>query len=219
MMRRTLTLLALIGMAAPSAVTAQGLAFGARAGTLGLGGEVALALSEQLVVRGGIGMSPYEPGLTLSDVRVDLDIPTIYNVGIDLYLNSAVRVGGGFLFRRSDPKVSGDFSADQDIGGTWFTPQQIGTLSGVLDFNDRAPYVLIGVGRHTAQGNGLFLDLGVVFFGEPTVGLSASDGTLSGDVDPLMSALSQEAAEFEADMPSYLKIWPIISLGVRFGAP
>ena len=217
MMRRILTSLVLIGMAAPCTVAAQELALAARAGTLGLGGELALALSERIVVRGGIGITPLDPGFTLSDVGVSLSLPTVYNVGVDLYLNGAVRLGGGLLFRTGDPEVTGDFTADQDIGGTSFAPQEIGTLSGVLDSNDRAPYVLIGFGRHTAQGVGLFLDLGVAFFGDPSVRLSASGGTLSDDVDPLMSALSQEAAEFEDDMRGYLKVWPIISLGVRFG--
>ena len=217
MKTRLLTPLVLLGMAVPCAGTAQGLAFGARAGTLGVGGEVALAVSEGMVVRGGIGVSPFEPGVSLGDVDVSLKMPTVYNVGIDLYLNGAVRLGGGILFRANDPEVTGDFTADQDIGGTSFTPQEIGTLRGVLDFKDRAPYVLIGFGRHTARGVGLFLDLGLAFVGEPAVSLSASGGTLSGDMDPLMSALSQEAAEFEADMPSYLRIWPIISLGIRLG--
>jgi hypothetical protein len=161
MMRHTLTLLFLIGTAVPITVLAQGLALDARAGTLGLGGEIALDLSERLVVRGGIGITPLEPGTTLSGVDVSLKLPTVYNVGVDIYLNGAVRLGGGLLFRTGDLEVTGDFTADQDLGGTSFTPQQIGTLSGVLDWKDRAPYVLIGVGRHTAQGTGLFLGPGL----------------------------------------------------------
>lgn len=58
-----------------------------------------------------------------------------------------------------------------------------------------------------------------MFFGDPVVRLSAANGMLSDDLYALTSALSQEAAEFEANMHNYLKIWPIISLGVRIGAP
>jgi hypothetical protein len=63
----------------------------------------------------------------------------------------------------------------------------------------------------------LFLDLGVAFTGDPSVTLSAAGGTLSDDPGTI-SALNQEARDFEADMRGYLKIWPILSLGIRLGA-
>ena len=47
--------------------------------------------------------------------------------------------------------------------------------------------------------------------------LSASGGTLSDQVDPLRSALVQEEENFEADLPTYVKIWPILSFGIRIG--
>ena len=218
MVRRTLLLLAVLGLAAPERTAAQDVGLGVRVGTLGLGGELAVGLTERVVLRGGLGFVPIEPTMTFSEVDVKLSLPTVYNVGLDLYLNSAMRVGGGVLFRSTDPEVSGDFSEPQEIGGLTFSPQQLGTLTGVFDSNDRAPYVLIGFGRHTASGTGLFVDFGLVFVGEPTVALSATGGTLSDDLDPLRSALDREAAEFEEDMRDYLRIFPILSLGFRLGA-
>jgi len=218
MMKRLLPLV-LFALSAPSVVAAQGgLGFGARVGTLGLGGEVAIGLTERLVVRGGLGITPLEPSATFNAVDVSLKLPTVYNVGLDLYLNGAVRIGGGILFRRQDPQVTGNFNAPQDIGGTTYAPQEIGTLTGVIASNRKAPYVLIGFGRHTAPGVGLFLDLGVAFMGDPSVSLSARDGTLSPDAEPLKSSLAQEAADFESDMRGYLRFWPILSLGIRVGA-
>ncbi|MDH3206819.1 MAG: hypothetical protein OEO79_09410 [Gemmatimonadota bacterium] len=218
MIKRVLPFLVLVGIAAPDGVASQGLAAAARVGTFGLGGEVAMELSERVVLRGGIGIQPYEPSMTFSDIDVSLKLPTVYNVGLDLYVNGAVRLGGGLMFRTGDPEVTGKFTAAQEIGGTSFTPQEIGTLRGVLDANDSAPYIIIGFGRHTARGVGLFLDLGLAFTGNPNVLLSASGGSLSGDADPLRSALAQEAEEFEADMRGYLKVWPVLSLGIRLGA-
>ena len=216
MIMRFLPLMILLGTATP--VAAQGVGLGSRVGTLGLGGELAIGLTESLAVRGGIGLSPLEPGVTFHDVDVSLKLPTVFNVGLDLYLNSAVRVGGGIMFRSGHPEVKGTFAAAQDIGGTTFTPQEIGTLTGVIESSGSAPYVLIGFGRHTAEGVGLFLDVGVAFMGDPAVRLGARDGELSSDVGPLMSALQQEAADFEADMRGYLRFWPILSLGIRVGA-
>jgi hypothetical protein len=217
-MTKRILLCILLGGVAPCAVAAQGLGFGARVGTLGLGGEVAIGLTEGLVVRGGMGITPLERGVTFSDVDVTLKLPTVYNVGLDLYLNGAVRLGGGVLLRSGHPEVTATFSASQDIGGTSFTPQEIGTLAGVIESSGAAPYVLIGFGRHTAEGVGLFLDLGFAFMGDPSVRLGARDGTLSDDAPPLMDALQREASDFENDMRGYLKFWPILSLGIRVGA-
>ena len=221
MVKRALLPLAVLAFAVPGLVAAQGpsVGLGGRIGTLGLGGEVAVGLTDRLVLRGGIGFVPYEPSLTFSDVEVELELPTVYNIGVDLYLNGAARVGGGLLFRSSDPQISAAFSQSQEIGGTTYTPQQIGRLTGVLDANDRAPYVLVGFGRHTAPGTGLFVDFGLVFVGDPAVTLDAVGGTLDPDSDAAFrAALDQEATDFEEDMRGYLRIYPILSLGFRLGA-
>lgn len=219
MLKRTLALLIVGTSAVPALASAQTLGLGGRVGTLGLGGEVAVDLAEQLVLRGGIGVVPIEPSVTFSDLEVTLELPTVWNVGLDLYVNSAMRIGGGMMFRRADPAVSGQFDSPQEIGGTIYSPGEIGTLRGVLDGNDRAPYVLIGFGKHTAAGAGLFIDLGVAFVGEPDVRLDASGGSLDPDTDvAFRDALDREAADFEADTRGYLKLWPILNLGVRLGA-
>lgn len=220
MLERTVTLAIVIAAAftVPSVASGQGLGFGARVGTLGLGGELAIAPTERIVLRGGVGVVPFDPTTTYSDVNVSVSVPTAWNVGVDLYLNQAFRIGGGMLFRSSDPTVTGELDGPQEIGGVTYTPQEIGTLSGVFDANDRAPYVLIGFGPHVAPGVGLFVDLGVAFMGDTDVRLDVSGGTLDPLTDAVLrDALDQEAAEFEDEVQGYLKFWPILSLGVRLG--
>lgn len=213
-LRTFVLLVAALGI--PAAAAAQGLGIAARVGTLGLGGEAAVALTERVVVRGGLGLTPFEPTATFDDIDVTLTLPTWYNVGVDLYLNGALRFGGGMLFKADDPELTGTFNAPQDIGGTTFTPAEIGTLRGVIDSSDSVPYVLLGFGKHTAPGIGLFLDLGVAFLGDPDVTLTSEGGTLSDDPS-MQSALDQEAQDFEDDMRTYLRFWPILSLGLRIG--
>jgi hypothetical protein len=210
-----LVLLAVCAMC-PASSAAQVLGLGARAGTLGFGGEAALALSDRLVVRGGMGLMPFDVGATFNDIDVTLKLPTWYNVGVDLYLNGAVRLGGGVLFKSQDPELTGKFDSTQEIGGVPFTPGEIGTLTGVIDSSDPAPYALIGFGNHTAPGLGLFLDLGVAFLGDPEVSLYSTGGILSDD-PATQEALDREAQSFEDDMRAYLRFWPILSLGLRIG--
>jgi hypothetical protein len=202
----------------PASIAGQSFGVGARIGTLGAGGEAAVALTDRLVVRGGVGFIPTEPSVTLDDIDVTLEFPNWYNVGADFYLTGAMRIGGGILLKSKDLELSGTFTGSQDIGGQTYTAQEIGTLTGVFDQRDQVPYVILGFGKHTAPGFGLFLDLGVGFVGEPNIRLGAEGGTLDPATNAqFRSALDDEAANFEADIGSYLKLWPIFSLGLRIG--
>ena len=201
--------------ASPERVTAQ-FGIAPRIGTLGLGAEAAIELSERFVFRGGAGLSKVEVGTQFSTVPMKLEFPDAwYNVGLDFYLNSAFRIGGGVAFKPDDPSLRGDFAGPVEIGGVTLTPQEVGTLTGSIDMDDTAVFALIGFGRHTASGNGLFVDFGAVVLGAPRVTLSAEGGTYPQDqLDPL---LRQEEQNFEDDMKPWLEIWPILNIGVRIG--
>ena len=202
-------------LALPSVGEAQ-LGVAGRVGTLGLGGEAALGLGD-LVIRGGKSFKALSPSATISDIDVTLTLPeTWYNIGLDLYLGSSFRIGGGILFKTDDPTLEGNLGATTDLGGTEYTPDQIGMLTGVLDYEDKATYALIGFGKHTARGLGLFLDLGVAFTGAPVIDLDSTEGSLSGSPG-LEASLEAEARQFEEDLGSYLEYWPILSIGLRFG--
>jgi hypothetical protein len=214
----TLTLAGALAVSVPGApVAAQGLGVGVRAGTLGLGGEAAMALGERVVVRAGIGWSPYEPDISLGEIEVTPELPTWYNAGLDVYLNGAFRIGAGLLLKPDDPTLSAVFTQNKEIGGQTFTPQQIGTLVGVIDSRDEVPYLLLGFGRHTSPGVGLFVDFGLAFLGEPDFRLDAVGGSLNSDSGPLRTALDAEEQEFEDDAGAYLRFWPILNLGLRIG--
>ena len=203
-------------VAGPAAASAQ---FGVagRVGTLGIGFEGAVGLSDRVVVRGGVGVSTIEASTTFNDIRVDLTLPgSWYNLGIDFYLSSAFRIGGGVLFKPDDPTLTGAFDGPVDIGGRTFTPSEIGTLTGRVMSDNQAAYALIGFGKHTSRGIGLSLDVGAAFLGTPSVSLAAEGGTFP-DQAELNQRLDQEARDFEDDMKAYLQVWPILNLGIRIG--
>ena len=216
MRKQVLTLAVAAGVLSPAPAYAQGLGLGARAGTLGLGAEAAVGLTDRLVVRGGFGVNPFDPSSTVDGKNVTLSIPTWYNAGVDIYLNGAMRVGGGVLIKRKDPGLQAEFDTPQDIGGIIFQPDEIGTVSGVMDSADQLPFLIIGFGKHTVPGVALFVDFGLAFLGDSDVTLDASGGSLSDD-PATQAALDREAQDFEDDLPTYLKFWPILSLGLRVG--
>lgn len=215
MRTRPTALVAVALMMSPSVLTAQALGFGARIGTLGVGGEVALGLSDRIVVRGGFGLLPLEPTVRMSDIEWSLKLgDRWYNAGVDLYLNGVVRLGAGFLFKPDDPRLTAALDESVTVGGLQFTPAELGTLTATADIEDRRPYALLGFGRHTAPGGGLFLDLGAVWFGDTTMRVESQGGSFA-DREELDRRLRQAETDLEADLGAYLKVWLILSIGIR----
>jgi hypothetical protein len=183
---------------------------------IGIGGEGAIALSDRFTLRGGAGLSKFETSTSFNAVPVVLELPDAwYNVGVDFYLNSALRIGGGIVFKSDDPSIRGDLMGPVTIGGVELTPAEIGTLTGVVDMDEQAAYALFGFGKHTDSGVGLFIDAGAAIFGSPSVTLSAEGGTYP--EDELDQLLTEESRNFEDDMKTYLRVWPILSIGLRIG--
>jgi hypothetical protein len=214
---RVLIIAAVSAFLAPGQVLAQGVGLGVRAGTLGVGAEGAVGLNNRLVVRGGIGLMPWEPEQDIDGITYGLNLPdTWYTVGLDVYLAGPLRVGAGVLYKPDDPSLTARLSTSADIGGETYTPEQVGTLTATLQARRKAPFLTLGFGRHDSPGLGLSLDLGVAFLGAPEFTLTAEDGTLVGD--PAFEAnLRGEEIHMENDAGPLLQYWPILNLGLRLG--
>ena len=220
-----LTFIAFTFFLLPSALTAQGLAIGARAGTLGLGGEVAFGFSDTFVIRGGFGAFPFEydgtfdeltpvaNGADLEEQKYTITFPSLFwSAGVDLYLGGGpIRLMGGIMGRTDDLEVSSEIEQSVEIGDTEYNAP--GTLKGILDQSTIAPFAGIGFGKHTEEGFGFFLDIGAAFAGEADVKLTV-DGPLA--LEPgIQEDLQILEDDVEEDAGGYLKIWPIVSLGIK----
>lgn len=188
-----------------------------RAGTLGWGGEVAVRWADEATVRGGAGISTLDADTRFGDFAARLELPrTWYDLGVDWYpTRHAFRISTGILFQDEDPLIEGVIDRPTVIGGQSVTPTELGALTGIVRTRDRIPYLRIGFGRHAAAGFGLFLDLGLGFLGSPVVELEADGGTL--DPGTLNGLLEAEAASIQSDLKTYLRFWPIMSVGLRYG--
>ena len=104
------------------------------------------------------------------------------------------------------------------IGGVTYTATDVAEVEGRLVSKDKAPYVLIGFGKHTSSGIGLFLDLGVAMTGDPTVELEATSGNATViNSAAFQDRLRQEEISLQDDLPTYAKYWPIFNIGLRIG--
>ncbi len=219
MKKSALTFAAVCLLAIPGAATAQGFGIDARAGTLGAGVEAAIGLSNRVVLRGGIGLLPLKPTMTVKDINYTLTMPkTWYNIGLDLYVAGPMRIGVGMLFKPDNPVVDGKISGTKSvtIGNQTYTSSQVSNLHGTFDAKKSAPYALIGFGKQTASGVGLFLDLGAAFIGEPKVSLTATGDPTVVNSSEFQTQLRSEQTDIQ-NKATYLKIWPILNLGVRIG--
>jgi hypothetical protein len=197
--------------------SAQGIGVAGRIGTVGIGVEGALGLSPNLVVRGGLALMPFEFESTIDDIDFTVELPdSWYNIGLDFYPAESFRIGGGILFKSEGPTLTGAPTVPVDIGGVEYTPEELGTLHGSLVSGDTAPYVLVGFGKHTSRGFGLFVDLGVAFLGDPEIELDAQGGSYP-DQAELRRQLDLQETELEDEAGQYLSYYPFLSVGVRFG--
>lgn len=205
--------LLILSLAAPTTLSGQGLAIGARAGTLGLGGEVALGLSDMIALRGGFGVFPYEYDGTFDDQDYTVSFPTsIWSAGVDLYLGGGpIRLMGGVMGRSGDLEVESSWTDSREIGDQTYT--QSGTLNGALEQSSVAPFAGIGFGKHNAGGFGFFLDLAVAFTGEPDVKLTVGGPVAS--VPGVQEEVQKEADKIKDDAGSYINYWPILSIGFK----
>jgi hypothetical protein len=210
----TILLLAAL-LALPPAASAQ-VGVGIRAGTLGLGADVAFALSPNVQVRGGGAIQPWDPTFTISDIEYTVNLPgTFVNIGIDLFpIGGGFRIGGGLLYKPEDISISGKFADNVDIGGRSYTGSEVGTLTGTVSSKATVPYVMIGFGKHASSGIGLFLDLGASFVGEQALTLTATSTVTSNP--QFIADLESERLDAE-DSLNKVKIYPMVNLGLRIG--
>jgi len=192
-------------------------AIGAKAGTLGLGGDLTTDILPGLNLRGGIQWLNLNLDAEFEDIDYSVDVDLLNPLLLlDWYpFGGSFRLSGGVLFNQSDIDLRATPSEPVQIGGTTYTPAEVGTLRGQSDFNPIAPYVGIGWGNAVGRSRrlGLAMDLGVAFIGSPGVNLSAN-GLLASD--PTFKAhLAQEEEDIEDDLRDF-KFYPVLSLTLYY---
>jgi len=192
-------------------------AIGAKAGTLGLGGELTTDIVPGLNLRGGVQWFSLDLDAEFEDIDYNVDVDLLNPLLLlDWYpFGGSFRLSGGILFNQSDVDLRATPSEPVEIGGTTYTPAEVGTLRGQSDFNPIVPYVGIGWGNAVGRSKrlGLAMDLGVAFIGSPGVNLSATGSFAS---DPTFQAhLAQEEEDIEDDLSDF-KFYPVLSLTLYY---
>lgn len=209
--------LSLLALCSVEAV-AENHAIAAKAGFLGLGIEYTYTIDDRMAVRGGINGSEYGFDAVESGIAYDFDIVwDSISAAFDFHpTRGPFRLTAGLLSNDNGLDARSRLAGSVNVGGTIYTPAEVGTLRAAVGFDSTAPFVGVGWdwSRKTRKV-GVSFDLGILSQGSPRVTLTA-DGSLLGD--PAFAAdLEAERLELEAAIDDFdLVPYATIGLVVKF---
>lgn len=215
--------LSLLALAQPARALQENIALGAHLGTLGMGADVGVALSETFALRGGAGLYGFGLDLTgrfgLADNRTaELSLPNaMFTIGAEVS-SGTLRAGAGLLIRSGDPvyEITYGNGASIDIGGGYYTQPEVRTLATTLVAGSITPYALLGYGSRRSRGLGFVVDAGAAFPLDAGLEMSATGDPAVLGAARFRTDLETEKLEAEDDAGGWLSFWPIISIGLRY---
>jgi hypothetical protein len=212
-----LLILSLLFCCAVGCADSRGLAVSGKAGTLGLGGDLTAGITSNVNARVGINAGSLSFQGSPTDVEYDVDLDFLsFPAMVDWHVfDDSFRISAGVLINENEIGLLATPTAPVQIGDNVYTPAEIGTLSGGVDFEPVAPYVGIGWGNALDPYKkwGFTCDFGVAYTHSPNVALAAS-GT--GASDPtFQDDLAREVSDIEDKLSNY-KFYPVISVGLFY---
>jgi hypothetical protein len=188
-----------------TATSAHAFGIGVRAGTTGVGGDVAWSIAPTLSARIGYSGLSWSRDVDTDRVRYDgkLKLSNL-NTFLDFSPLGPLRLTGGFIFNNNRYDLRGDLAG--------------GSVTGeVKSGRSAAPYLGIGYGNVSGLGVNLYADFGVMFQGSPRATLNANCGGLSASA---CASLQNEARAEEARLRDELKrfkYYPVLNVGLTVG--
>jgi len=213
---RTHFILAAVALLLCSTAAAEDdLWFGIKAGTLGVGVEATWRPVPLFDLRAGYNRLDYDDDGAQAGIEYDatLELRTTYATANLLFPVSPMRLTAGAFANDNRLVLQSVDQPAYTVGGSSYTPDQVGTLRSTAAFDSPSPYLGIGFDFELAGRLGLNLDLGVLWQDSPVVTLT-SDGSLANDPQ-FQQALETERRELEQETKDF-KAWPVVSLGLNF---
>jgi hypothetical protein len=192
----------------------HGVAF--KVGLLGLGVEYTYTLSERLGVRGALSGSQY--GFDASESGIEYDFDLIWeslSVAVDYHPRMGpLRLTFGVLSNDNGLEATSRLSGSIDVGGTTYTPGEVGTLRAGVGFDSTAPFAGIGWDWSRSKSRfGMSFDIGVLSQGSPVISLTADGGLVS---DPaFQSDLEAERLQLQSELDDF-DLMPFATAGFVF---
>jgi hypothetical protein len=228
---RRFTVAALLIFALPAAAAAR-TAAGARAGTTGLGVEVARDLGSALRARVAVAAWNEEREVAVSGVRYDGELELRNALALlDWHPGGrSFRLTAGAAWNRNRvvgtaplAEVFADELADLERRGIDLRGLDLGRARGEATTASLGPYLGFGWGAggrgNSGSGLGVSIDLGVFYHGRPSAELrpetSLPIGLVPGARAALDELIDREEREIEDEIEGY-RLFPVLSLGLSY---
>lgn len=193
-------------LVASGATHAAGL--GIRAGTTGIGADVAWGIAPTLSARVGYSALKWNYDVDTSNFNYDGDLKLSNLSGmIDFHpLGPVFRLTGGVILNNNKYDATGR------------PPVGPGSLNATVEpGRSAAPYLGVGWGNVAGAGINFYADLGVMFMGSPKASLSADCAGLSGaQCTTLQSQVAAEQTRLEDELKRF-KYYPVLNIGLTVG--
>lgn len=187
---------------------AQAAGIGVRAGTTGIGADVAWDLVPTISARVGYSALKWGYDVNTSNASYNGDVRLSNLSGLlDFHpLGPAFRLTGGVILNDNKYRATG---RPNGIAGSFDAT--------VKPAHRAAPYLGIGWGNVSGTGVNFYADLGVMLMGSPKASINANCSGLS---PAQCSAVQSEAARQQAELEDKLKgfrAYPVLNLGLTIG--
>ena len=189
-----------------------------RVATTGFGGEVAKLLTGHVAARLGGSFFSISTTKTQSNISYDTSLRLhTFEALIDLYPSQRGSFHGTVGVVTNPLTISGTGQASSGrftINGTSYRADSVGTLTIGGKFPGASPYAGLGFGTPAGKGGALKLlfDFGAVL-AKPTISLTSTGAATNSQ---LASDLQAEQATTQHDVRKYLKVYPVMSLGLGY---
>lgn len=202
---------------APAPEPDPGIGLSLTVGSLGVGGDVTVGLTENLNIRAGLSYFTWtQDGVGGGNDQKDLKLDLL-NVPITLdwhpLTGNGFRISAGVMFNNDSGEVSAKNGQTVSINDVDY---QVSALNGKIDFNHVGPYLGIGYGNaaDTSAHWHFSSDLGVVYLGLPSVTLEAT-ALDPAQQDALNSDVAAQINKYQDDA-KWAKFYPVLSIGVSY---
>lgn len=188
------------------------------AGTLGVGPELGLRLSDKFGVRASATFLGFGADFDSDDItyRGDLKLKS-FGAMVDFYpFQGGFRISGGARINKNRASVRATPTGTVEVGDTPYTATQVGTLTGHADVKDLAPALTLGYGGSNRSGFMFGVEAGALFQGKARLRQLTSTGTLAAN-PAFQASLERERLSLQDDIDK-VSVYPIlqIMIGWRF---
>ena len=191
-------------------------------GTLGVGGEASVQMTEAFALRGGINYLKFSFDSTIKDLDYTME-PEFKNGALLLDwfpFAGSFHLTGGVYVNGNEVDVDGMYRSDliPPEYQQYSYLRDLAHVKGTVEFNRLAPYLGLGwTSNRTGPGWGVAVNLGVLFQGAPEVTDLRVEAPIGIGVFPeVQEFLADQKQAIEDDLDNF-RYYPVATLSLRYG--